>query len=191
MAAARSAQKLLAPGGDREKAAFDQELRNDANALSDTFDVTAAALQKSWMNPVNTMLGEVIKTLAPQPFETAADRKRLDAALSRVVAAVRGSAASLPKLKQLKAKMRAVAIAEPASVDTVPVASASARTCPRGSTAEASMNRLWHVKGSENVSCEVAVKAQSRHSNARCVRASAGCSLRVRARAHTHTHSPQ
>jgi hypothetical protein len=71
------------------------------------------------MNPVTNLLSEVMKGLSPalRPHETAADRKRLDAALTRAVASLRSAAACKPRLAVLKTKMIAVAAAAPASME--------------------------------------------------------------------------
>ena len=69
----------------------------------------------------NQLLTEVINKLPPSgelaPFEAAADRKRLDAALLRLATSLRSAAASMLVVEALPAKMKAVMEAAPVSLD--------------------------------------------------------------------------
>jgi len=119
--AAAAQRKLLPPKAaraEREIGDLKNEVSSAINELADGFDKAAKqTIASSKMTDVATLLADVMRTVAPSPHEAPADRKRLDAALTRVVTSLRAAATCKPMLLSLKTKMKAVATAAPASAE--------------------------------------------------------------------------
>lgn len=110
-----------AAGDEREKKSLQHEVSQALKEVQEEFlNIAQQAGSACKLVDVDVLLQDVVKSAGGaelQPHEAAADRKLLNAALTRAVGSLHSALSVKPTLAALKTKMRAVADAAPVSAD--------------------------------------------------------------------------